>query len=62
MKEPFPSFPGAEETGVLPILRAIGPPPNIREFDMIGETLSFKMTFQDLGSTGTEPQIDIDGY
>jgi hypothetical protein len=59
MEDLLSSLPGAEETGVLPILRTIGFPPDVCEFDMIGEPLFFKIFLQDFSSPGVKTEVDV---
>jgi hypothetical protein len=57
----FPPFPGTEKTGVLSVLRTVGPFPDVCEFNMVGQAFLFKIVPQDIRSSRIKPQIDMNG-
>jgi hypothetical protein len=59
LKKFFPSLPGTEKTGILPVLRTVGSLSDVCEFDMVGETFFFKIILQDFGPPRIESQIDM---
>jgi hypothetical protein len=61
LKKPLSPLPRTEETGIFPILRTVRLSSNIGEFDMIGETLPFKIILQDFGFSRTKTEVDVNG-
>jgi hypothetical protein len=59
MEEALSPFPGAEKTGVFPILRAVRSPSNIGELDMIGKLFCLKKISQSVGSTRAKAEVDV---
>jgi hypothetical protein len=59
MEDPLSPFPGAEETGIFPILRAICSFSYIGEFNVIRETLCFKKILQDFCPFGVKTGVDV---
>jgi hypothetical protein len=57
----FSSFPGAEETGILSILRAIRLRPDIGELHVVSEPRRFKEILQDLTLPGIETEVNVYG-
>lgn len=62
IKQAFSPFPGAKKTGVFPILRAVRPPPDIGELDVVGESFCFKKIPQEVGLPGIKAKVDVNRH
>jgi hypothetical protein len=59
MKQALPPLPGAKETGVFSIFRAVRPSPDIGEFNVVRKPFRFKKVLQDFGSPGIKAEVNI---
>ena len=59
MEQALSPFPGAEEAGILPILRTVRPSPDIGELDVIRKPFFLKNCFQDFGSVGIKTEVNV---
>jgi hypothetical protein len=62
MKQAFSPLPGAKETGVFSILRAVRPYSDISEFNVVSKPFHFKKSLQNFGLPGIKAKVNVNRH